>query len=176
MKNCDTPPSSFIHKNFDTRSFLKHRLVPLQNFWTLWDKKLIAENSYIPFLCVNFFHNRLFLKRRRILLRVFLVLWDKKTETNLWNNPSSLIHWNFWYQNFFWNTERFFYEMFQYGETKQFVRKIVIPTHCLILNIFRYQKFSKTQTCSPTNFLDSVGQQTSSRKQWYPHLMREFFL
>ena len=114
-KNCETTLSSLIHKNFDTRSFLKHRLVPLRNFWTLWDKKLLGENSYIPFLCVNFFHGRLFLKRRRILLWVFLVLWDKKTDTNLWNNPSSLIHWKFWYQNFFWNTERSFYEMFRYG-------------------------------------------------------------
>ena len=35
--------------------------------------------------------------------------------------------------------------MFRYGETKQFLRKIVIPVHCLIRNIFRYQKFSKTQ-------------------------------
>ena len=42
--------------------------------------------------------------------------------------------------------------MFQYGETKQFVRKIVIPTHCLILNISRYQKFSKTQKGFSTNF------------------------
>ena len=58
----------------------------------------------------------------------------------------------FRYQKLFWNTEVFFYEMFQYGETKQFVRKIVIPTHCLILNIFRYQSFSKTQKGFSTNF------------------------
>ena len=77
-KNCETSPSSLIHKNFDTRSFLKQKRVHLRNFWTLWDKKLIAENSDIPFLCVNFFHTRLFLKHRRILLRIFLVLWDKK--------------------------------------------------------------------------------------------------
>ena len=64
-------------KVFDTRSLLKHKRVLLWDFWTMWDKKLIAEKSDIHLLCVNFFHNRLFLKHRRILLRFFLVLWDK---------------------------------------------------------------------------------------------------
>ena len=39
----------------ETRKFLKHRLLQIRNFWTLWDKKLVAENSDIPFLCVIFF-------------------------------------------------------------------------------------------------------------------------
>ena len=42
-------------ETFDTRSFLKQKRVPLRKVWTLWDKKLIAEKSDIPFLCVNFF-------------------------------------------------------------------------------------------------------------------------
>ena len=39
----------------ETRNFLKHRRVQIRNFWTLWDKKFVAENSDIPFLCVIFF-------------------------------------------------------------------------------------------------------------------------
>ena len=77
-KNRDTPLFSYAEKNSDTRSFLKHRRVPLRNFWTLWDNKLVAENSNIPILCLNFFHNRLFVKHRRVPLRIFSVLWDRK--------------------------------------------------------------------------------------------------
>ena len=48
------PPLSLSLKIFDTRSFLKHKRVPLRKFWNIWETKLIAKNSDIPFLCVNF--------------------------------------------------------------------------------------------------------------------------
>ena len=144
------PPLLLSKKFFHSRSVLKQRRVPLRNYWTLWDKK-IAGNRDIPFLCVNFFHNRFFLKHRSVALQFFLVLWDKKFDKNLWNNPSSLIYWSFRYQKVFGNTEGFFNDLFRYGETKQFLRKIVVPACSLIPNIFRYQKFSKTQKSFSTN-------------------------
>ena len=49
------PPLLLSIKIFDTRRFLKHRRVPLRNFWTLWDKKLLAQKNDISFLFVNFF-------------------------------------------------------------------------------------------------------------------------
>ena len=85
------PPLLLSITFFDTRNFLKHRRVPLRNFWTLWDKKLIAVNSDIPFLCVNFFDTRLFLKHRRVPLRKVLVMWDKNFEKLSWYTPTSLI-------------------------------------------------------------------------------------
>ena len=47
-------------KLFDTQCFLKYIRVPLRNFWTLWDKKLLAQENDMPFLCVHFFDTRFF--------------------------------------------------------------------------------------------------------------------
>ena len=40
---------------------------------------------------------------------------------------------------------------------------------------FSIPKFSETQTCSPTKYLDSAGQKIKSTKNWYPLLMRKIF-
>ena len=77
---------------FDTRSVLNHRRVPPRNFWTLWDKKLIAVTNDIPFLRVNFFHTQFLMNYRRVPPRFFLVLWDENFDKNLRNDTSSLIH------------------------------------------------------------------------------------
>ena len=61
----------------DTRSFLKHKRVPLRIFSALWDKKISTESSDIPFLCIKFFDTRNFLKHRSVLQRNFLVLRQK---------------------------------------------------------------------------------------------------
>ena len=42
-KNRDTPASSLIHKSFRYPKILKERRVPLRNFWTQWDKKILAQ-------------------------------------------------------------------------------------------------------------------------------------
>ena len=126
---------------FDTKVFLRHGRGPRQNFSALWDKSLSIDVSDMPFLCMRFFDTRFFLKHRRVSLRKLSVMWDKKQDRNLWSNPSSLIHLNFRYRNFFWNTGGFFYEMFRYGERKQFLRNIVIPAPSLFPRIFRYHSF-----------------------------------
>ena len=59
-KNRDTPASSLIHKNFRYRNFLKDRRVPLRNFWTPWDKKLLAQKNGISFLWIKVFDTRIF--------------------------------------------------------------------------------------------------------------------
>ena len=68
--------------------------------------------------------------------------------------------------------------MFRYGETKQFVRNIVIPAHSLIPEIFRYHKFSITQKGFSTKFFGSVRQETFDWNREYPsspHLSKNTF-
>ena len=68
--------------------------------------------------------------------------------------------------------------MFRYGETKQFLRNIVIPAHSLIPETFRYHKFSITQKGFSTKFFGSVRQETFDWNREYPsspHLSKNFF-
>ena len=56
-----------------------------------------------------------------------------------------------------WNTKGFPYEMRQYCEPKTLTR-ILMPTPFLVLNVFRYRKFSETQKCSLTKSFGTVKQ------------------
>ena len=73
IENRDVP---FVGiKLFDTRSFLKHRRVPLRNDSVLPDKTILTENRDTrPLSSLSFFDIRNFLKNRRVPLRNFLAL------------------------------------------------------------------------------------------------------
>ena len=74
VENRDVP---FVGiKLFDTRSFLKHRRVPLRNDSVLPDKTILTENRDTPppLSTLSFFDIRNFLKNRRDPQRIFLAL------------------------------------------------------------------------------------------------------
>ena len=54
----------FCIKSFDTRNFLKHRIVLLQNFPALWDKKISTVNNDNPLLSFKISDTRNFLEDR----------------------------------------------------------------------------------------------------------------
>ena len=71
----------------DTKTFLKHRRVPLHCFSVMWDRKFPTEKRDIPLLSLNFFDNRNFLKHRTVPLRKFFWLWNKKFSTKILDTP-----------------------------------------------------------------------------------------
>ena len=80
QKNCDTPPSSLIHKNFRYPKFSEtEKDSPTIFFGTVrqknWQQKLVKQ----PLFCypLNFSIPENFLKHRRFLLRNGSVRWDK---------------------------------------------------------------------------------------------------
>ena len=56
-----------------------------------------------------------------------------------------------------WNKKVFLYEMLRYCEPKTLTR-ILMPTPFLVLNVFRYRKFSEQQKGSLTKFFGTVEQ------------------
>ena len=94
-KNIDTPsphPPSLLSINFfDTRTFVKHRRVPIRSSSVLWDKNNFDRKSWYPppLLSLTFFGTRNFLKHRRVPRRNFLALWDKNFSTE---NRDTLLH------------------------------------------------------------------------------------
>ena len=91
---------SYLQFFFHTRSFLKHRRVPLQssssrsceteNFW---------QNREAPLLCMKIFETRNFSKHRRVPVRILSALWDNKISTQ--NSDIPLLEKFFWYPKFF---------------------------------------------------------------------------
>ena len=75
-----------------------------------------------------------------------------------------------------WNTKGFPYEMRQYCEPKTLTR-ILMPTPFLVLNFFRYRKFSETQKGSLTKSFGTVKQNSFTKNPDTPTpLMHEKFL
>ena len=117
-----------------------------------------------PPLSLTTFDTRNFLKHRGVPLRNDSVLWDKKLSDKAWY--SALRHKNFRYLKL-WNTEESSTKWFGI-ETKQFQRKIVKPTSCLIPNSFRYPKPFETQKGSSTKWFGTVRQNNFNGKPWFP--------
>ena len=75
-----------------------------------------------------------------------------------------------------WNTKGFPYEMRQYCEPKTLTR-ILMPTPFVVLNVFRYRKFSETQKGSLTKSFGTVKQNSFTENPDNPTpLMHEKFL
>ena len=88
FRYCETKKTTkswypYYPKNFDTRTFPKHR-GPLRNFSVLWDKK-DRQNRDTP-TTLKIFVTRNFLKHRRVRPRCFSVTWDKKFPTEKCDN------------------------------------------------------------------------------------------
>ena len=77
-------------KFFDTRCFLKYRRVPVRNFWTLWDKKLLAQKMISSSYAYTFSIPDSFLKHRRFPLRCSSILWDINFSTESCDVPCFL--------------------------------------------------------------------------------------
>ena len=147
----------------DTKTFLKHRRVPLQCFSVLWDRKFPTEKRDIPLLSIKFFDNRNVLKHRRVLLRKFFSLWNKKFSTeNLDTPPATLLSKIFRYPEIL-NDEKIALRNFFFGTARQkkfdgeyWYSLPPPPPSPLIHNLFRYQNFCETQNGSPTMFFSTV--------------------
>ena len=149
-------------KCFDTRFFLKHGSGPLRKFSALWDKKFPIEITDMPFLCFRFFGTGFFLKHWRVPLRNILVMRDKKCVEKSWYTTSSLIK-KFCENRISLKHRRVPYEVFRYSEAKILTKNCDTASSSLIHKVFRYPKFSETQTCSPTNLFDTVRQKVIKR-------------
>ena len=127
-------------KNFDARFFRSEEVFPNEMFQYCETKKIDGE-SWCParFLSKKtLFDLKKFLKHNRVPLRNVSVPWDFSGES-WYTSPSyarkvSIIR-------SLWNTKRFPYEMRRYCEPKTLTR-ILMPTPFLVLNVFRYGKFS----------------------------------
>ena len=85
----------------ETRKIPKPRRVQIRNFWTLWDKKLVAENSDIPSLCVIFFRYLTFCETEKgSPTKFFDTVTHQLFDGQLWC-PLFFIFESFRCQNFF---------------------------------------------------------------------------
>ena len=161
---------SLFPKNFDTRTFLKHRWVHLWNFLGQWDKKILSETRDIPFLCLIFANTRKLVTHWSVAPRNFSVPWDKESSKRLYSSyPKKK-------QKSSWNTEGFPYR-----------QKTTIPSISPSLSLplslspslthknLRYQNFSETQLCSSINFFRTARQSSFNRKSWYATCPKVFW-
>ena len=142
-KNRYTPASSLIRKKFRCPKFLKDRRNPLRNFWTPWDKKLLAQKNGISFLCIKFFDTLIFFWNTEGLPCEFFRYCETSTlRSNFVISRVSFILKLFGCQNFL-KHRRDHVQIFRHCETKHFQRNLVIsPSYA---KMFRYQIFSETQ-------------------------------
>ena len=90
-KSCYSLPLPFLFIKFiDTRSFLKHRRVPLRNVSVPWEKNRRRIVILLALLCMKNVDIRNFLKHRRAPLQSFLQLWDESFSTENRDTPSLL--------------------------------------------------------------------------------------
>ena len=155
---------------------LEHRKVPLRKVSVLWDQK----------------------SRRRIVMPtqfLFPIIFPKN---NFWNTEGFLYEmFRYWETNIFeaqsWSPDPFFLQHFLHLENylkhrmvplrtvlvlwnKIVLRRIVMPTHFLFLNIFRHKKVSETQNDSSTKCLGFARQKLSTEnRETPPHPMHEKF-
>ena len=162
-------------KNFDARFFRSEEVFPNEMFQYCETKKIDGE-SWCParFLSKKtLFDLKKFLKHNRVPLRNVSVPWDFSGES-WYTSPSyarkvSIIR-------SLWNTKRFPYEMRRYCEPKTLTR-ILMPTHFIFLDVFRYRKFSETQKGSLTKTFGTVKQNSFTENADTPTpLMHEKFL
>ena len=104
------------------------------------------------------------------IMKFFGTVRQKIFDGNLWypllcikffDTPNFLRHW------------RDAHEIFRHCETKNFRRKIVIPS--IKHKIFRYPKFSETLNGCPRNFSALWDKKIFDGKLWYPLLCIKFF-
>ena len=137
---------------FDTRSFLKHRRVPLRNVWTLWDKKSFAQKIDIPFLSVRFFDTRfLFETQKGSLSDIFGTVRQKLWQKIVLQIPL-LLSITFSIPEFFWNTEGLPYVFFRYCETKILKKNRDTPPLLLSIKISDIRSFLKHRRVTLRNF------------------------
>ena len=141
-----------MHKFFRCPTFCEaQKGSPTKNFGTVRQKN-INRNLWNPLFVRKFFGQPFFSETNKgCLTKLFGTvrrrLWQKIVIHTPFSYPKK-----FSIPEVFWNTEGFPYDFFRYGETKQFLRKNLIGAPSFIPNIFRYQKFSKTQKSFSTCF------------------------
>ena len=166
----DTPHLLLSKKIFDTRSFLKHRHNPPRNFWTLRDKKLIAPENVIPFLCVKFFETRFISETQK----------DSPTKTlgfvrqNLWQKsviqPPLLLSIKFFGTRNFPKHRRFAPRIFSVVWDKNFDKKSWYTPSSLIHKISVSRNFLKQRRVPLRNF-SVLWDKDFDKKSWYTPLV-----
>ena len=117
------PPHLCI-KFFDTRSFLKHWMVPHGFFWDCDTKNFWRQTVIPPSLIHKLFSIvKSFWNTEGTPYEIFRSC-ETKFSIKPWCLPSYT--WKFSRPECFWKTEGFSYEVFRYCETKIFERKVVI--------------------------------------------------
>ena len=113
---------------FDTWNFLKHRSFPLRIDSVLWDKTIWRKIVILASSLIAFFRYQIFCQTQKGSSTIFLRTVTQKFLTEKRDNPSlppSLFSVIFSIPEFWWNTERFPYEVFRYFQRTFFVWKIV---------------------------------------------------
>ena len=157
---------------FRSQKFTETQKVSCKNCFGSVRQKTSTENRDITFLCTKCFEARNLLKHRRFLARIVSVVWDKKPRQKIVISPSYAKKSSI--PEIFWNTEGFFYEMFQCCVTKNVVRKSWYPL--LMHKMFRYQTFSETRKSSPRTFFRTVRQKTSTENRDITFLSTNFWM
>ena len=149
----------FCIKSFDTRKFLKPRVVPLRNFPALWEKKFSTVNNDYPLLSFKISDTRNFLKDWESPYECFLYC-EKNNFRQIRDTPSYAI---FFDPEIFWKKRvplRFFGTVRQ----KNFQRKSWYPLP--IHNFFRQKNVSEKWRVPLRSFL-VLWEIQFSTESWY---------
>ena len=137
-------------KFFDARVFLKHTKGPSTMFFGTVRQKISIGSQWYPRPMQKMFRNQNFSETRKGSATKIFGAVRQISSIEVSDMPFLWI--SFFDTRFFLKHRRFLLRNVRYGETKQFVRKIVIPATCLIPKFFRYQKISKSQKGFSTKF------------------------
>ena len=194
----------FCIKSFDTRKFLKPRVVTLRNFPALWEKKFSTVNNDNPLLSFKISDTRNFLKDRESPYEFFLYC-EKNNFRQIRDTPSYAI---FIDPEIFWNKRvplRLFSVLWdkkiskesrdipflsiKFFDKRMFLKKGGFPHeifwYCDKFNfrqnrdtpsyaIFQSRTFLKEKG-PPRNFFGTVRQKCFERKSWFPPPIHKFF-
>ena len=134
----------------------------------LWQKIVMNTPLLLP---KTFGETRIFLKHRIVSPRKLSVLWVKKLATD--NSEIHLLSVSF-FDTWFFLKHRRVALLFWYWQTQTLTKNRDTRNSSLIHKIFRYPKFSETQTCSP-KFWTLWDKNSKAKKNDIPLLCVKFF-
>ena len=168
-------------KNFDARFFWSEELFPNEMFQYCETKKLTENRDAHPvsYPKKHFSISKSFWGTIGFLYEMFRYCETSAERINFsgesWYTSPSYAR-KISILKILWNTKGFPYEMRQYCEPETLTR-ILMPTPFLVLNVFRYRKFSETQKGSLTKSFGTVKQNSFTENPDTPTpLMHEKFL
>ena len=168
-------------KNFDARFFWSEEVFPNEIFQYCETKKLMENRDAHPvsYPKKHFSISKSFWSTIGFLYKMFQYCETSAERRNFsgesWYTSPSYAR-KISILKICWNKKVFLYEMLRYCEPKTLTR-ILMPTPFLVLNFFRYRKFSEQQKGSLTKFFGTVEQNMFTENPDSPNpLMHEKFL